>query len=428
MDGEEGTYSEMMGTVPRKAILDQREEPKSQFDKPYLNSEYDEMEYRQPPLPGDLSITNPSLNFPDSPNPVPTLPPPGETVVAALSCFAPQYCHEPVECHFAVVSGADVAELMNRIKAYVNGSSTSVKLEGGIRPIKVYPNPCWAVWPDEKPMDTVEVQAWYRDEAGKLLLLDTEAIKVFCQEGTICGCDCEAPEEGEFTFDAGSTPDTITPGGSIDVYVTGGCPPFTWSVSGTGYSFTAAETTARVNTLNCASGDCGDEFDPVAKITVTDNCDSVVGTTADIRVDTGSWNQVYSSSDASGTIRGSGNYYTDNLRVYFAFRERGSVDVDANSCAQSYPVPVISLWSPQLTGPGYFPQNMADYGNAGKDYLEYYSEISVFTEAIAAGLDMDWCRWKGYSTCYFLFQDNACVVGQSNQRVGRTAVLYEWVC
>lgn len=62
-------------------------------------------------------------------------------------------------------------------------------------------------------------------------------------------CNCNNPPEGAFAFDNDSTPDTIAKGGSIDVYVTGGCPPFTWSVSGGDSSFGEETTTARVNTL-----------------------------------------------------------------------------------------------------------------------------------------------------------------------------------
>jgi len=58
------------------------------------------------------------------------------------------------------------------------------------------------------------------------------------------GWRSECPPEVVFEFDDDSTPDTITSGGSIDVYVTGGCPPFSRSVSGTGATWNVSGTSS----------------------------------------------------------------------------------------------------------------------------------------------------------------------------------------
>ena len=75
---------------------------------------------------------------------------------------------------------------------------------------------------------------------------------------------CQCPPAVTFEFDDASTPDTITSGGSIDVYVKGGCPPFVWGDAGTGYSWAYGEdvpgvpgskqTKTRSNQLVCSGG------------------------------------------------------------------------------------------------------------------------------------------------------------------------------
>jgi len=81
-------------------------------------------------------------------------------------------------------------------------------------------------------------------------------IKGFCRHCVDYWAYCETCTcpSGDFAFDDASTPDTIAPGGSITMYVSGGCPPYNWSVSGTGYTLDKASTTGLSNGLNCASG------------------------------------------------------------------------------------------------------------------------------------------------------------------------------
>jgi len=70
---------------------------------------------------------------------------------------------------------------------------------------------------------------------------------------------CQCPPEVIFEFDDDSTPDTITSGDSIDVYITGGCAPFTYEVSGTGYTWngngsSSYESSNRIEQLDCVGG------------------------------------------------------------------------------------------------------------------------------------------------------------------------------
>jgi len=99
------------------------------------------------------------------------------------------------------------------------------------------------------------------------------------------GC-CKIP----MTFDDASTPDTIAPSSSITLYVEGGCPPYTWSVAGLGYTLDFVSTVIGQNGLNCGGGTCGVNYDPFATITVTDAC----GTSIEIiiRNTGGQWNVI----------------------------------------------------------------------------------------------------------------------------------------
>lgn len=103
-------------------------------------------------------------------------------------------------------------------------------------------------------------------------------------------CNCANPPEGTFTFDDDNTPDTIVKDSSIEVYIIGGCPPFTFSTSSTGYDFEGEsnyETGKKHATLFCVNGACGVDFDVTASIKVTDGCETEVE--AVIRNTAGNW-------------------------------------------------------------------------------------------------------------------------------------------
>lgn len=268
--GKVGDYTEMIKTVPRKAILDQRLEAKSQFDKPYLKDDYQAMEHEQSPyLP---SLTNPGLNFSDSTSnpkgPVPEVPLKGPCMMFLRSphkCCCKDYEDDRKTIHctgtagYLVIpmvfhppkggEGHDVDEIWsNAIVAYHNGRKTRSEYEyGRVNPYRIYPIDEEVGWTIG---DKLDVYVFHQ----KGHVICEEHTTVSCVDDPDCLCDCDAPEEGVFTFDDDNTPDTIVAGGSIDVYVTGGCPPFSWAVAETGYTYDAAETSERVNTLNCDSG------------------------------------------------------------------------------------------------------------------------------------------------------------------------------
>lgn len=103
-----------------------------------------------------------------------------------------------------------------------------------------------------------------------------------------CEGQCECAEGME--WDTDNSPETIVAGSSVYLYVTGGRGPYTWSISGNGYSLLATETVTGVNQVTCADGICGTDFDAVAEIAVTDDCDDTA--TGVLRNTSGKWTQI----------------------------------------------------------------------------------------------------------------------------------------
>jgi hypothetical protein len=132
--------------------------------------------------------------------------------------------------------------------------------------------------------DNTKIGVWISTEAEDLDVIHIRFEKNFlsepgppavCEKDVIIRCEvCDCDTADPFSIDKTSTPDTIAEGGAgIDVYVEGGCPPFSWSVSANGWSFQNATTTARVNKLTVTDlGDCPADWCVEAKITVTDAC------------------------------------------------------------------------------------------------------------------------------------------------------------
>jgi len=107
---------------------------------------------------------------------------------------------------------------------------------------------------------------WACDEASMgglvstVLCYNIRGVCKHCVDVRDSGCceDC-CPAETTFEFDDPNTPDTIVAGDHISVYVTGGCAPFTYAVTGTGYTWngngTASyESSNRDEQLDCADG------------------------------------------------------------------------------------------------------------------------------------------------------------------------------
>lgn len=80
-------------------------------------------------------------------------------------------------------------------------------------------------------------------------------------------------DEPDYSFSFGFNEEALTSGSSEEIRVYGGCPPFTWAITGTLISLGSASTEVRTNTITAVSG----EYDTVTEIvTVTDSCGNSV--------------------------------------------------------------------------------------------------------------------------------------------------------
>lgn len=110
---------------------------------------------------------------------------------------------------------------------------------------------------------------WWFDDAFTIKELETFRTDVhlyhdgrFCESAGVLVTDACGKfvsgwvffEGSSLAFDDDSTPDTISPGESAILYITGGVPPFDWTVSGVGFSLGQSQTTQRSNILSCAPG------------------------------------------------------------------------------------------------------------------------------------------------------------------------------
>ena len=124
-------------------------------------------------------------------------------------------------------------------------------------------------------------------------------ISVFCLHlsGVAAERECWDFEDGGPTFSGNYTyppgwfpafqydpnnPDEIDRNSSVTIRVIGGFPPYTWQVSGNGFSLSEGQTQGQTNTLNANDTACG-----TATITVTDNYGVLV--TGYVRCTTGQW-------------------------------------------------------------------------------------------------------------------------------------------
>jgi len=128
----------------------------------------------------------------------------------------------------------------------------------------------------------------------------SEALRRSCRVTRTALADCDAcPADSTFAWDDAGSDDTIVRSGTAAIAVIAGVVPYTWSVSGTGFTLASSVTTALTNTLNADGTACG-----TATITVTDGNSCEI--TGYVRCTTGTWN---SSSQPWCTIK-SGQYYT----------------------------------------------------------------------------------------------------------------------
>ncbi len=120
---------------------------------------------------------------------------------------------------------------------------------------------------------------------------ESATIKVTDRCGNTAECEvktCDCDVEPDVAYDDDNSDDTIDREGTATIAVTGGCPPYAWSVEGTGfwfdagYTLTEIETTAISIILYADETACG-----AAAITVTDFCEDTCS--GGVRCTEGEW-------------------------------------------------------------------------------------------------------------------------------------------
>jgi hypothetical protein len=81
----------------------------------------------------------------------------------------------------------------------------------------------------------------------------------------------------------------ISPSNAVYLRAAWGCPPYQWSVSGTGYSLSKTTTNGELDytVLSVVGGTCGQQYAPYVTATVTDSCEGEDSTV--IRNTGGAW-------------------------------------------------------------------------------------------------------------------------------------------
>ena len=198
-------------------------------------------------------------------------------------------CCEDVPAEFALQTSRDEIVL---------DGSTVVFLDGGCPPFT------WEVDDEELTLANAATNS-----RRNKLTVSGDATKgtltvVDSCEASVAACLCFDPSG--FAYDTENSGETIDRSDSIEVFVEGGCPPFTWSVSGTDFSLDNETTTSRQNTLNAGASACG-----TATITVTDDCGDEI--TGYVRCTYGEW--ILKSNDCQ--LSGVGTYLGASYPSYY---------------------------------------------------------------------------------------------------------------
>ena len=263
------TYFEQMRNPTFHGVSSRMKMPESELAKPYMNDgTYSEMEHWMPQIPGwpSFPITG---SQPDGPwlNPLPT--------PWNITCYA-----WTDDC-------------------YNDGETTTITVHTAYPVINVHipsggVSAYSFVGPDQL---TLTVAADYTSHIYVIFALRVPPNKLGLPEGVTCETTCVVyPCGGECDctdFAWGSSFNaTVARSASKSIAVLdpgGNCGPFSWGVTGTGFTLDNPTTAGLSNTLNADATACG-----VATVTVT-GCDSTV-VTAYVRCSEGS---VWTSSDPS---------------------------------------------------------------------------------------------------------------------------------
>lgn len=245
----------------------------SAFEKPYLDEEYPRMHLLLPTPRWPNWSFDPRIIKIKPKKPVESYEEGCHYCI--LICYAPVDCEEPIECHPAVFCSHDQS-----------GSDCEWHFGGGYLRTEVdntWPFPAIKVW-----IDPAKVIPGTEISAVTITFIDGLGHSCWEEVQLECGDCCSDPET--LTYPGiGTNPAVVNQGSTDTVYITGGCPPFSWSVSGvqgqTGFTInggSSAQTTGRSATFGVGGSTRG-----TAEISITDVCGTnVVGY---VRSNAGVW-------------------------------------------------------------------------------------------------------------------------------------------
>jgi len=281
------SYREMMTKTSNMAIWNQIKQKHSEFEKPYLYKagEYSEMQHYYPNLPGfsfsDIKFDHPWMN-----EQVPNVK--GMKGVVTVSFPG---CEFEIPGLFSGINRCEIkCEVLDERSRWSDGTPTD--------PIVSWEAKNGTI--TESDMYHACVRANEDAPYGQWVeLIATTKSGATCRGfAWVEGNDCCVPDAA-MAWDYGTSAATVARSASVTVAITGNNTPFTWSVSGTGFTLDEVTTTGLTNTLNADASACGS-----ATITVT-GCDSKVAI-GYVRCTTGQWVIIEKLSEGDSACIGVG--------------------------------------------------------------------------------------------------------------------------
>jgi len=232
----------------------------SQFEKPYRDSEYPEM-HLDIPEP-DWPTPSPNPDWPKPTTPRPSGDYPGGITPGTPECAGCSLVGYPT--HSSHCDDWWIDFHTNMVCTYYPPLSSIPREEW-------YKDCSISVYAFKGSI-IAEAPGMFGDRISKYIKVDPaitehELYGVFtdgdgntCTAKVVQQCNCcvNLPN-GAFEYDEESNPEAVDAGGSVDVYVQGGCTPYHWTVSGAGATWSngsSSKTSYNVaETLSVAAGD-----------------------------------------------------------------------------------------------------------------------------------------------------------------------------
>jgi len=272
------SYHEMMTRVPNKAEWNQRLVKQSEFEKPYKDDSYSDMQHYWPTnhIPGADYPGMPIEGMPSSGRP--------STRLQWWGCEGSIFeKYSSGDC-LGVGETATVEFKENTVGGPGFGGDPIVDYKAD-HPLRI-------VSIAKEQATELTSYLYVTVTLGESTTASSLTITATTESGETCTASvnlCTCTPDAGMAWDSGTSAETIAQSETATIAVTGNNSPFRWSVSGTGFTVVHGITDSLTNTLSASSTACG-----TATITVI-GCDGV-SVTGDVRCTTGTW--VWVSDDA----------------------------------------------------------------------------------------------------------------------------------